>query len=154
MPALIIEPIEPRGVDKETLSAFATSLEGLLKELTSGSARNHYFSRLPPGLRESMRRAWTETGPRFEELQAAIKAAELGVLKKHGLTGLELGFKIDAINYLINKFNKAWLKFWGVGWLKKLLECMDTVLKSLAEAVHAGGAINELKEILEKLLDD
>ncbi|HWJ74975.1 MAG TPA: hypothetical protein VNX29_17580 [Kaistia sp.] len=87
---------------------------------------------------------------RFYAVRDAIGAVSQFALERHGLVGPELTFKLSAVSTASTRlFENPFPK-----WLKKLLEMIDTVFKSILEALKIDGALTELKEIVENLIED
>ncbi len=142
------------GNPGEQLSAFVMQIKDLLSPLISDSENDHFFY---DETRESMRLAWDSVERRFEDYAELVKGASTDDLENHGLTESELAFKFAAINFVAGRFYAL-----GDGsslgqrrrWLKKLLEIIDKLLKSILDAIPGGGAISEYKDFCESLIPD
>ena len=125
-------------------------LQGLIRQ---PEYRQVFF----PDAQPLMWEAWSRVSSRFEPYAEKVRSAESAVLEEHGLTDVELWFKLTAINLLANRFftvfPEAPLSI-GRRLVSKLLEIIDKVLKSLIDAVPGGGAITEYKDICESLISD
>jgi hypothetical protein len=99
-------------------------------------------------LRDGLKKAWSEARSIFELV--ALKTSELSVEKifDHGLFGFQLKFKSDVINHLLGLFKNSAVV------LRKLLEAIDTLLDSIADAIGFGEGAKEIKEFFEHALDD
>ena len=98
-----------------------------------------------------MREAWPEISERCDWYsQRVSEASEESVpLRRHGLVGFQLEFKFAAIHFIANRFFESE----EPSWLKRLLEAIDKLLKSLLQAIPGGEAIAEFKDIVESLID-
>lgn len=137
------------------LEEFVMQLERLLKSLVFHEKYSNLFY---PDMLPQMRDAWLEVEPRFLEYTVMVSKVKPEVLKLHGLTGHQLRFKFDAINFIASRFFKHFFNGNNISitrkWLKKLLEIIDKLFRSLLTAVPGGGAIEEFKDITESLIPD
>jgi|GEM_PF-2620916 hypothetical protein len=105
-------------------------------------------------LRNEMLAAWEEAQVHFD---LAIERAENSYLRlqpgnalyEHGLYGRQLRFKLAVIRYFYGQYLSV-----GKGILKKLIEMIDDLLKSILDAIGAGGAISEIKDFIKDSIDD
>ena len=138
----------------EQLSTIVLQLEELLSQLMENPEFDEYFY---GDVRQSMCKAWKSVAPRFEAYAAAVQEAAESDLATHGLTGDELEFKVEAINFVARRFFKLGelsTLSRRKKWLRKLLEIIDKLLKSILDAVPGGGAISEYKDFCESLIPD
>ena len=69
---------------------------------------------------------------------------------EHGLHGAQLRLKFSVIRFL----HARYLNIPGVGQLRRLIEAIDTLLKSILGAAGVGEGIKEIKEYIEHSLTD
>ena len=67
-----------------------------------------------------------------------------------GSMARNLSCKLSAIRFLHNRY----LTLAGKGTLRRLIEAIDTLLKSILGALGAGEGIKEIKEYIEHSLSD
>ena len=153
----MLEPIqfgEPGGTPQIQLSKLVLQTRRLLGGLIK---QDDYREVFYPDAQGHMLEAWQSVSDRFKPYAAEVRGADVKVFEEHGLTDEELSFKLDAINFLANRFftlfPDAGLSV-GRRLVSKLLEVIDKVLKSLIAAVPGGGAIAEYKDICESLISD
>lgn len=101
-------------------------------------------------LRDSMREAWIEIRPRFEEAEARVLEVPEERLVGYGLAGAQLEFKLNVITWVWQRY----LQSGGKDMLRKLLNAIDTLLKSILGVIAVGDAIVEFKESLESSIMD
>ncbi len=70
-------------------------------------------------------------------------------IQEHGLSGRHLRFKLEVIRYLNGRYAAT-----GKGILKKLLDAIDTLLKSIIKAAGLGDAAEKLKDFIKDSIDD
>lgn len=138
-----------QGEPRAELVTFVHRVQEFLDELVDSNRDPFGNPLFYPELLELMRGAWGEGRPEVERVAILIRNAPLDRLGQHGLTGRQLRFKLGVIGH----FNRLYIST-GKSYLRKLLEVVDILLKSILEAVGAGGALSELKEYIEKSLDD
>jgi hypothetical protein len=68
----------------------------------------------------------------------------------HGLDGAQLRFKLAVVRFLHTRYRAVP----GIGRLRRLIESIDTLLKSILGALGAGEGIKEIKEYIEHSLAD
>jgi hypothetical protein len=102
------------------------------------------------GVRRSLLDAFDETGPAVWERIPTIVYQELRDLEALGLTGNSLHAKLTG-------YSNARDRFWrrgGIKGLRHLLKWMDTILGSIAVGVPPLHALKELKDAIERVIDD
>ena len=137
----------------QQLAQFVRQLRALLLFLVNDEdCSNLFYSEMLPGMRE----AWPEVEPRFEPYANRVSDANPELLAHHGLTGGQLRFKFNAVNFIASRFFEHFFSGNEISmarkWLKKLLEIIDKLFRSLLAAVPGGGAIEEYKDIAESLV--
>lgn len=142
--------------ERAQLVHFTDQLELFLETLLNESRDRNYFI---SGFQESYFAAWEELSIHFEFLREAIRFAEPIDFLLHGLTGNQLKFKFKVINHFSALFTEASNSRNRSGrftnmMLGKLMESLDKLLKSIMDAVGAGGAVGEFKDFMESLIDD
>jgi hypothetical protein len=103
--------------------------------------------------REPLRAAWAELKPNAEqdiERFNPRKSDTAEHLARAGLTGAQLDLKLKGFSAALNKFRVVGT----VKWLKKVLEWINKILKSLIGVIPGADAIDEIKGVIEELLDD
>ena len=100
-------------------------------------------------LLEDMRAAWTEARPNFDGAIDRLSNLDLDRLRQHGLYGRQLRFKLAVIRFFYSRYLGV-----GRGILRKLIDIIDDLLKSLLDAMGTGGAISEIKDFIKDSLDD
>ena len=124
---------------------------------------------LPPSLRDKYSKAWVELrgdpaqGPRglYDRLDASL-ASDEPRLAAHGLsatrTPKQFEFKLVVLYRAYRRWRRAVAAQSSYDRMKKLLKrllsVLDTILKSIIDALNLGGALEELKEIVEKTLGE
>lgn len=146
---LIVPVYDPAADPRPVLYQFVLSVRDFLDELVREGRDPTGTPLFVERLVEFMRPAWEEGRPIFERLAVAIGDASLGRLQEHGLSGRQLHFKLEVIRYL----NEQYLAI-GKGILKKLLDAIDTLLKSIIKAAGLGDAAEELKDFIKDSIDD
>lgn len=137
------------------LSQFVMQLRDLLRSLVNDEdCSNLFYSEMLP----RMRHAWPEVEFWFKAYAVMVSDANPQVMEHHGLTGSQLRFKFDAINFIASRFFEHFFSGNRISitrkWLKKLLKIIDKLFRSLLAAVPGGGAIEEYKDITESLVPD
>lgn len=139
--------------DEKRIMEFIGDVKEFLNEIvnTDDNAQRMFY----PILVRPMRDAWPNVSPRFDILKNSLKLTSNNKLRDHGLTGNELEFKFSVIRYLSKKFFDNFPNSFSIAkiWLKKLLEALDKLLKSIFDAVGGGGAIGEYKDFIESCID-
>ena len=139
------------GDPRNTLVLFVRAVHDFLGEIVES---NHdRFTRplfweelLPP-----MRGAWREVEEHrhFPEVESRIQRLTEAQFRDHGLYGQQLAFKLAVIRFFYGRY----LSF-GKGILKKLLDIIDDLLKSILDAIGSGGAISEIKDFIRDSIQD
>lgn len=104
------------------------------------------------GLRVAMNAAWNEAHAGFAELPAAAAALPLEQVRRHGLAGDQLAFKLATVRYWAGQFQDADQSPGFV--LRRLLDAIDTLLDSLLAAIGVGSSLKELKDAVRDSLSD
>lgn len=133
--------------ERKELIEFLFRVEDLLRDLVLNDDNEKFFE---PELIEKMRAAWAEMGPYFSEAHDALAHADAENLRRHGLVGEQLKFKLAVVNHHEKRFKKTKKH----RWLRRLLNAMDDFLKSILDAAGVGGAIDELKAMIGRSVKD
>jgi hypothetical protein len=100
-----------------------------------------------------MRQAWGELERQgdFRKVERQIQQIEPGDRRwrDHGLRGRQLAFKLAVIRFLQGRYYLL-----GKSILRKLLDTIDDLLKSILDAVGGGRGILELKDFIKHSIDD
>lgn len=132
--------------EREYLTRFLDEVEHLMAEIVE--QRERFFR---AELRELIQRAWDEVRPRFGKLRDALSSGVFDDrLDEVGLRGAQLELKMRGFGLALEEFRRSG----RLGLLKKLLDWINTILKSLVAAIPGGEPIVELKEILEKEIQE
>jgi hypothetical protein len=95
--------------------------------------------------------AWDEARPRFAILQDRVFSEEAvtnAALDAHGLTGAQLKFKLETVKFFNAQYTSV-----GRRILKKLIDVIDILLKSILAAIGAGEGLAEIKDYIKESLD-
>ena len=144
------------STDRQRLAHCIDTLNVFLDEILRENRERQYFI---PGFEEAYLSAWEELQLHFLESKETILKDRNIKLYDHGLYGRQLDFKFAVINHFSRLFFEAASNTREPskrvnGILKKLLETIDKLLRSIFDAIGAGGAIGEFKDFLETLVDD
>jgi hypothetical protein len=145
------EYYEPFGEidDRSRLLSFVKDVRWLLDRLVTGDAPQAQ-QLFPEDIRPLMQEAWTDVQPEFEVVRQELQVAPQEELRKHGLFGPQLKFKLSVIT---RKFRRFWQQG-GREILKWLIEAIDNVLNSILSVIQGGGAIKEIKDGIKHALLD
>lgn len=143
-------------IPRQDISNFLHYVEQMLNELIRGEEREDdgpvfVRARLIAPLKDFALAAWEEARPRFAVLRDLIfneEAVPDAALDAHGLRGEQLNFKLETI-----KFFNTQYKFIGRRILKKLIDVIDILLKSILAAIGAGEGLAEIKDYIKESLD-
>ena len=149
MPIARLSEFEEVG-DAEKRRDFLLWVRKTLGHLVEEADRE-YWRVFVPDLIGPMEDAWGEVEPQFEVL--ADSAADLapGQVVRHGLGGAQLDFKLATVRYWAQRFidqQSIALNRAAKGILRWLLNAINTLLTSLASAVGAGTALQEMKDAI------
>ena len=132
--------------EREDLLRFLEETEKIMAEIVE--RREQLFR---SGLRELIRQAWDEVRPRFGKLREGVTSGVFDDrLEEVGLRGAQLELKMRGFGMALDEFRRSST----LDLLKKLLDWINIILKSLASAIPGGEPIVELKEILEKEIEE
>src|SRR5262245_29072058 len=126
-----------QGDPRNTLVNFVKEVQKFLDELVQQD------SLFRQSLRGDMRAAWQEVQPLFSEVTTRIRNISDADIDDHGLGGAQLRFKLAVIRFFYDQYQRV-----GTTFLKKLIGIIDTLLKSILEAIGGGGAIAEIKDFI------
>lgn len=136
---------------RQLLSDFVLQLRDFLEEIVHSNQDPIGRPLFLEALLGPMREAWIEArdGPLFSDILAGIERIPDSVLNTHGLSGRQLAFKLTVIRF----FHARYLSL-GKGILRKLIDIIDTLLKSILAAIGAGEGLAEIKDFIKDSLDD
>ncbi len=93
------------------------------------------------------RSAWQEARSIFDELAKRVQSCSDADLDNHGLRGAQLAFKLQSVKFFNAQYTAV-----GRNALKKLIDVIDILLKSLLAAL-GGEAAAEIKDYIKEALD-
>jgi len=108
---------------------------------------------LSENLYEATTNAWKDLQDRFDEVSKRLAEIKYDELRGAGLSGLQLNFKIEAVNFSRKKFlenlgeNRHRRRF-----LRSLLKAIDSILGSLSVIMPLVEPITEFKEAIDSIL--
>ena len=120
-----------------------------------GEADREYWPVFVPDLIGPMAEAWSEAEPDFEVLADSVANLGPGQVLRHGLGGAQLEFKLATVRYWAQRFidqQSIALNRVAKGILRWLLDAINTLLTSLASAVGAGTALQEMKDAVRNAI--
>jgi hypothetical protein len=140
--------------DRKELINFLNLTEGIINQLISDEgdfvlivfARNKKY-------RKSIELAWNDARKKLVDVRDKFEQAELfplEELKKVGLTGNQLQFKMD----LLKKIYKTFCRRGSRLWLRRLLGSIDSVLGGLSTVFPTIEAVREIKDMIEQTLKE
>jgi hypothetical protein len=132
-----------QGDPRNTLINFVEEVRKFLDDLVQQQ------SLFRQSLRSDMQAAWQEVEPLFSEIRTRIANLSDADIRNHGLGGRQLRFKLAVIRFFYEQYQRV-----GTIILKKLIDIIDTLLKSILEAIGGGGAIAEIKDFIKDSLED
>ena len=137
----------PRGA----LVSFVRAVHDFLAELIQSNRDRQGQHLFLEDLLRPMGRAWQEVEQQryFADVERGIERLTDGQLRDHGLFGWQLAFKLAVIRFFHQRYLAA-----GKGILRKLLDIIDDLLKSILEAIGGGGAIAEIKDFIKDSIDE
>ena len=103
-------------------------------------------------LREEMRAAWNDASPQFEEVAVAVANLPVDSVRRHGLAGPQLRFKLATVRYWTERLQGGGANAGFV--LRRLLDAIDTLLDSLLAATCAGSSLKELRDAVRDSVSD
>ncbi|GJL65173.1 MAG: hypothetical protein NPIRA05_01440 [Nitrospirales bacterium] len=102
-------------------------------------------------MREPFRVDWQELQNELSTLKKEISHGDANRFKRAGLTGKQLQHKVEWLKEAKSLFDSMG----SLRFLKKLLEKLNIILKSIIGAIPgAGSALSEFKDIAEKEIED
>lgn len=101
-------------------------------------------------MREPLRAAYEEVRDRHEELVTELEYVDVERLRENGLTGESLRMKLTG--YLTAR-NRFWRRG-GIKYLKLMLKWINTILGSIAAALPPAHALTEVKDAIERVIED
>ena len=136
---------------RKALISFLYAVHDFLDELVQSNRDLHGRPLFLEQLLDAMRQAWQEVNQQehFPRVANGIGNLSDEQLHNHGLSGRQLTFKLSVIRFFHGRYLSA-----GKGILRKFLNIIDDLLKSVLEAVGAGGAISEIKDFIKDSVDE
>lgn len=144
--------VPPLGEDFEAasyLNAFTHGLEQQLREALDEEPG----ALIPEELHALMLEAYEAVPLELALMRDAIGMVGHAALERHGLTGPSLRLKLYMIGAQSDRYQverRARGPRPARGLFKKLLEYIDILLESLADALGVGGLVAEFKKCIEK----
>lgn len=144
--------------DPENRRLFVLWTQSLLEYFVTNELEDGVVLRpVTPELTEAMRLAWSEVSLRFEDLVLRAVDLDREMVALHGLGGVELRFKLATVAYWSRRVNAAAIlgfrRVW-LGYIRRLLDSVDTLLDSLLNASNMGTAIKEFKDAVNGSISD
>ncbi|HLI13374.1 MAG TPA: hypothetical protein VKY65_17410 [Alphaproteobacteria bacterium] len=143
-------PVYEGGDSRRALGAFVIAARDFLAELIETNRDPRGQSLFHEELLLEMRAAWAEAYPEFERVARATRELGEAQIRDHGLYGAQLRFKLTVVRFLYGRY----LQLGGIGPLRRVIDAIDTLLKSILGALGAGEGIKEIKEYIEYSLED
>lgn len=136
--------------DQERLSRFVYDVGILLDHLVQSGTDVHGDQVLSENLLPYANAAWQQAvAQRVHNVRFDLREANENRLARHGLLGIELEFKLRALEAIWDRY----LTQGGGQLLKKVLDIIDDVLQSILEAIGASGALDEFKSVLTNSIE-
>lgn len=128
---------------RSALVSFVRAVHDFLDELVHDPRNERLFLEQLLG---PMRQAWREVEEQryFADVESGIER-----LSDHGLFGWQVAFKLAVIRFFYQRYLEV-----GKSVLKKLLDIIDDLLKSILDAIGGGGAIAEIKDFIKDSIDE
>jgi hypothetical protein len=136
---------DPRAI----LIQFVREVQKFLAELVQSNTGPRGESLFHEQLLSPMRAAWAEVQAHFPEVAGRIRDLPDHQIINHGLGGQQLRFKLAVIRWFYGQYLSV-----GKGVLKKLIDIIDDLLKSIVEASGFGGAIVEIKDFIKDSVEE
>jgi hypothetical protein len=127
----------------DDLDIFLDEVENLFDRIV-GPWRDLLF---PEEFRQPLSDAWDDAKQSLQQIKDQI-ASSSDRLEEVGLSGSQLALKLQGLRSAWDAFRRSGT----VQLLKKLLEWINLILGSLAQAIPVGEALKEIKEVIEKLI--
>ena len=139
------------GDPRPILGIFLKELKKFLNELVSRGTDEQGSQLFIPPLREQMQEAWSEfvAENHIENATNSISNLSDTAIQNNGLQGKQLQFKLAVINF----FNQRYIAV-GKSIIRKLIDMLDDLLRSILSAIGGGEAISEIKDFIKDSLDD
>jgi hypothetical protein len=137
------------GDSRGALGDFVRGVHLFLDELVQGNRDPAERPIFVENLLTLMRGAWQEGRGVFESIESGIRNADPARVREHGLEGQQLRFKLGVLRYLNDRYQTI-----GKGVLRRLLDAIDTLLKSIISVLGGGEAAEELKDYIKDSIDD
>ncbi len=139
-----------KGDPRSTLVHFMWAVHKFLDELVRSNrdptGRPLFWKQLLKPMRDAWREA--EQNHYFSDVESRIRKLTSEKWREHGLYGRQLAFKLAVIRFFLTRYQSI-----GKSILRKLLNIIDDLLKSILEAVGGGGAISELKDFIKDSIE-
>lgn len=135
----------------DTLRRFVMAVHDFLDELVESNRDPTGQTLFLEQLLDAMRRAWQEVrhDEHFPRAMNRIRELNEEQLRDHGLYGWQLTFKLAVIRLFHGRYLSV-----GKGILRKLLDIIDGLLKSILDAIGGHGAIAEIKDFIKDSVDE
>jgi hypothetical protein len=134
----------------DLLRDFVLALQALLDELMAEGRGPTGTPLFIPELLPVVQEAWRSGRGRVASFAATVRDLSATKINEHQLEGSPLKAKLGVIGHYARRFAESGTAIL----LRRLLQAIDTLLKSLTQASGAGGFLEELKETVENIIDD
>ena len=115
-----------------------------VRELLEFLLHDDEFARLfDQRLRQLAQAAWPSVTEQFDALQNEPGEMSDASVRRHGLFGPQLRFKLAVVRHWLVRFHH------GRASLRQLLIRVDDLLKSILDLIGGGGALDEFKKGVE-----
>jgi hypothetical protein len=144
-------PFSGDGDPRPVLVNFLIELKKFLSELVSRGTDEQGSQLFIPSLRGQMQEAWNEfvAENHIENATNSISLLPETAIQDNGLQGKQLQFQLAVINL----FNQRYIAV-GKSIIRKLIDILDDLLRSILSAIGGGEAISEIKDFIKDSLDD
>jgi hypothetical protein len=133
----------PISVDRNRVIQFLSDVKSFLSRLTKHS------SAFVVGMHAIVVDAWSEAEKRFDDAATAAKTATDEALHNSGLRGAELKLKLRNVEHAFGEL----VTMYGGDTLRRFFNTINSLLKSIAEALGVGTALEEIKDAIRDALD-
>ena len=138
--------------DRALLLGFVDYAADLIRQMIFEPGEIPEPIQLVPGLDAYLRAAWEETQPEIGRMRQRIRTVQNYRLERSGLTRRSLRGKLYVLKYWVGQAVEGIAgAFWHV------LDNLNSIFESILNAVGAGDALRELKDLFHngrKDLDD
>ena len=144
--------------DEQKLADFVVSVSFLLKSLTHDDDCGDYtYNEMRPRLKNLYQEVHSIAESYALSLTTLPTRSVRSALNDHGLIGNQLELKLDAVDFIAHRFYRYHADHnipMARHWLRRLLDVVNRLFKSLLGAVPGGEVLEEYKSITEALIPD